>query len=75
MLSNAYFLAKFRFDTAEYEPAKNLKILNLKFANFADPNPLRRQRGRPPAPGFSGRADPRYELRREPSLTRASAVG
>ena len=27
MLSNAYFLAKFRFDTAENEPAKNLPIL------------------------------------------------
>ena len=27
MLSNAYFLAKFRFDTAENEPAKNLKNL------------------------------------------------
>ena len=26
MLSNAYFLANFRFDTAESEPAKNLKI-------------------------------------------------
>ena len=39
MLSNAYFLAKFRFDTAENEPAKNLqKIAN--FANFANPNPL-----------------------------------
>ena len=25
MLSNAYFLAKFRFDTAENEPAKNLQ--------------------------------------------------
>ena len=24
MLSNAYFLAKFRFDTAENEPAKNI---------------------------------------------------
>ena len=35
MLSNAYFLAKFRFDTAENEPAKNLQ----KFANFANPNP------------------------------------
>ena len=33
MLSNAYFLAKFRFDTAENEPAKNLQI----FANFAPP--------------------------------------
>ena len=30
MLSNAYFLAKFRFDTAENEPAKNLQ-------NLADP--------------------------------------
>ena len=27
MLSNAYFLAKFRFHTAENEPAKNLQIL------------------------------------------------
>ena len=25
MLSNAYFLAKFRFDTAENDPAKNLQ--------------------------------------------------
>ena len=39
MLSNAYFLAKFRFDTAENEPAKNLQNF-VKFANFADPNPL-----------------------------------
>ena len=31
MLSNAYFLRKFRFDTAENEPAKNLQ-------NFANPN-------------------------------------
>ena len=30
MLSNAYFLAKFRFDTAENEPAKKLqKLLNI----------------------------------------------
>ena len=35
MLSNAYFLAKFRFDTAENKPAKNLQ----NFANFANPNP------------------------------------
>ena len=52
MLSNAYFLAKISFDTAENEPAKNLQKFakfaqickNLqnfaKFANFADPNPL-----------------------------------
>ena len=34
MLSNAYFLAKFCFDTAENEPAKNLQNF-AKFANFA----------------------------------------
>ena len=34
MLSNADFLAKFLFDTAENEPAKNLQ----NFANFANPN-------------------------------------
>ena len=39
MLSNAYFLAKFRFDTAENEPAQNSQNFE-KFANFADPNPL-----------------------------------
>ena len=38
MLSNAYFLAKFRFDTAENEPAKNLQ----NFANFPDCGPLKR---------------------------------
>ena len=38
MQSNAYFLAKFRFDTAENEPAKNLQnFTNL--SNFAKPNP------------------------------------
>ena len=35
MLSNAYFLAKFRFDTAENEPAKNLQNF-ANFPNFAD---------------------------------------
>ena len=35
MLSNAYFLAKFGFDTAENEPANNF----AEFANFANPNP------------------------------------
>ena len=33
MLSNTYFLSKFRFDTAENEPAKFSK--NANFANFA----------------------------------------
>ena len=43
MLSNAYFLAKFRFDTAENEPAKNLQNFAKfcpNFANFANPNPV-----------------------------------
>ena len=35
MLSNAYFLAKFRFDTAENEPAKNLQNF-AKIATFAE---------------------------------------
>ena len=40
MLSNAYFLAKFRFDTAENEPVKNLQNFAkfAKFANFANPS-------------------------------------
>ena len=36
MLSNAYFLAKFRFDTAENEPAKNLQNFAKTFADFAN---------------------------------------
>ena len=46
MLSNAYFLAKFRFDTAENEPAKNLPNF-AKFANFANPNPRSSAAARP----------------------------
>ena len=35
MLSNAYFLAKFRFDTAENEPAKNSQKLKIcKISNL-----------------------------------------
>ena len=50
MLSNAYFLAKFRFDTAENEPAKNCKNF-AKFANFANvANPPQVQ-GEPAAEG------------------------
>ena len=37
MLSNAYFLAKFRFDTAENEPAKNLQKFCKIVQNFAQP--------------------------------------
>ena len=39
MPSNAYFLANFRFDTAENEPAKNLQNFT-KFANFAPSHPI-----------------------------------
>ena len=39
MLSNAYFLANIRFDTAENEPAKNLQTFCKKKANFAKPLP------------------------------------
>ena len=41
MLSNAYFLAKFRFDTAENEPAKNLQNFqkNVFFGNAFFENP------------------------------------
>ena len=50
MLSNAYFLAKFRFDTAENEPAKNLQKFAkfANFANFANPNPHRPRSGLDP---------------------------
>ena len=40
MLSNAYFLAKFRFDTAENEPAKNLQKQIANFATSATPRCL-----------------------------------
>ena len=40
MLSNAYFLAKFRFDTAENEPAKNLQnLLIFPILLTLTPNP------------------------------------
>ena len=48
MLSNAYFLAKFRFDTAENEPAKNLPILLT-----LTPNPFKKAETRP-AERFGG---------------------
>ena len=47
MLSNAYFLAKIRFDTAETEPAKNLQnlknlpILLTPWPNILGAGPLR----------------------------------
>ena len=66
MLSNADFLAKFRFDTAENEPAKNLQ--NFKFANFpnfANPNP-NQVLARPAAVAAAvPAAVPAYRARRE----------
>ena len=74
MLSNAYFLAKFRFDTAENEPAKNLQNFT-NFANFATliPPPVcnatglqaaaraRRRRRRELPQTAEGRGDPRED--------------
>jgi hypothetical protein len=40
------FFAKFRFDTAENEPAKNLQNF-AKIANFADPKDDEREGRRP----------------------------
>ena len=64
MLSNAYFLAKFRFDTAENGPAKNLQNFQ-KFANLLNmvhrwlqtegPHALRRAGGWRWAGGTLGR--------------------
>ena len=42
MLSNAYFLAKFRFDTAENEPAKDLQKTNCKIGKIMLASNLRR---------------------------------
>ena len=52
MLSNAYFHAKFRFDTAENEPSKNLQNFAI-FPNFANPHGYRSAGVRPVA-GESG---------------------
>ena len=53
MLSNAYFLAKFRFDTAENEPAKNLLIFlilltltPIPYPRTRDSDPNQRPRSR-----------------------------
>ena len=47
MLSNAYFLEKFRFDTAENEPAKNLQNLPiLQIAIPAQQTPPSREHSR-----------------------------
>ena len=53
MLSNAYFVAKFRFDTAENEPAKNLQNfqkMHFSKMHFCKPLPLGHAAGDVPAP-------------------------
>ena len=73
MLSNAYFLAKFRFDTAENEPAKNLQNFAKKianFPNFADPN-LEKAQVRALA---AGRGAPRARRRRAPAARARGAL-
>ena len=57
MLSNAYFLKNFRFDTAENEPAKNLQnFANNYFPNFGkrDPAASLPENGRSPRPDSDG---------------------
>ena len=43
MLSDAYFLAKFRFDTAENEPAKNLQNFRKMYFRKRNAEVLREQ--------------------------------
>ena len=58
MLSNAYFLAKSRFDTAENEPAKNLQ--NFRFYEF----PI--TEGEAAAEGGEGKSSRRWAHRAGP---------
>ena len=89
MLSNAYFLAKFRFDTAENKPAKNLQ--NFRTMHFSKmhftlavqvprgaPHPgLRPERAAGPGPRrdlpAGGAAAAGAPRRRVPRLQRADA--
>ena len=47
MLSNAYFLAKIRFDTAENEPAQNLQNFAKTITKFANLQILLTHEGHP----------------------------
>ena len=58
MLSNEYFLAKFRFDTAENEPAKNLQKHLCMFEKCLA--------GTPPGHRRAARDDRRQPARRHP---------
>ena len=61
MLSNAYFLAKFRFDNAENEPAKNLQ--NFRKMHFSKSPGAHR---RPPRRRLQALLGPRAAGRRLP---------
>ena len=65
MLPNAYFVAKFRFDTAENEPAKNLQ--NFRKMHF-------RPRPAAPAAGRGRRAARRSAATRPGAPVRTRAV-
>ena len=74
MLSNAYFLAKFRFGTAENEPAKNLQIFR-KMHFFVRPGkkPAGDALAAPASPGSpassvspGGAADGPHDLQQQP---------
>ena len=67
MLSNAYFLAKFRFDTAENEPAKNLQ--NFRKMHFSK-NAFFVARNRQPARSTAGAGGPA-----EPGKTSTASSG
>ena len=64
MQSNAYFLAKFRFDTAENEPAKNLPNFAKKNAKFANSTEVPARR----VPGYGGGERPELQ---SPRLVRS----
>ena len=73
MLSNAYFLAKFRFDTAENDPAKNLQQKNANFANFVNFVNAQKKRARAMPPAYSNPGTPRSRARTPDVLPCASA--
>ena len=65
MLSNAHFLAKFCFDTAENEPAKNLQNLQnllILLTLTLRPPPLRLRDGRGEVGPGEGIRPPREEV-------------
>ena len=64
MLSNVYFLAKFRFETAENEPAKNLQN-SAKFANLLILLTLAKRRSESSEPALQPAAADAVRVRRD----------